>query len=193
MYEQSARQHKNCRFENRCSSDLVKQILSIIAHLTPTLSCMSLEVPFLGTKSSLTLGGKLLTCEGPAGYQGAHAGRVWETHSNSNQNDVRRRNTAQRQRSARQPYHESKERHMKQHNSTWNKRQKEHRHQWNKSGLSQNRPAVITESGRSSNWCQTLFTCYFHIKWHFQGASSRASAHQCGIWGNWQQGQWVCS
>lgn len=101
-------------------------------------------------------------------------------------------NTAQRQRSARRPI-------ANRLNATWNGTtqhgitQKEQRHQWNKSGLSQNRPAVITESGGSSNWCQALFTCYFHIKWHFQGASSRASTYQCGIWGNWQQGHRVCS
>lgn len=63
----------------------------------------------------------------------------------------------------------------------------------NTSGLSSHGPAVITESGGSSNWCQMLFTCYFQIKWHFQGQSLRVNTHQCDIWGNWKQGHWVCS
>lgn len=61
-----------------------------------------------------------------------------------------------------------------QHNLAWSdstqhrSTQKKHKGHWNTRGVSQNRPAVITENGRSSNWCQMLFACYFHIKWHFR-------------------------
>lgn len=47
--------------------------------------------------------------------------------------------------------------------------------------------------GGGSNWCQTLFTRYFQIKWHLQGQSSRVNTHQCDIWSNWKQGHRKCS
>ncbi len=161
-------------------------------HLHLLFHCMLLEVPFLGVRFFLPLGGRLLTCQHPAGYQSTQG--ECEEHSTT-QNDMTWHSMTPR--GAAQFNTIKHETIKKQHNTD---RQK----QWNNvtqhgsrqkgapASTKHTRPAVVTESGRSRNWCQKLFTRYSHIKWHFQGGS-RADTHQCGIWGNWKQGHWVCS
>lgn len=58
---------------------------------------------------------------------------------------------------------------------------------------SSNGPAGSAESGGSSDWCQMLFTGYFHIKWHLRRRSSRVNTHQRDIWSNWKQRHRECS
>lgn len=62
-------------------------------HLHLLCSSMLLEVSFLGTRFFLPLGGRLLTCQRPTGYQSAQG--ECEEH-NATQSDTTRLNTTQR-------------------------------------------------------------------------------------------------
>lgn len=160
-------------------------------HLHLLCHCMLLEVPFIRRKVLLTSGWEAVDLSASC-WLSEHTRTVWGTGHNITQNDM--------------THYDATQPNTVRHNLAWNNG-KTTQHKPTKKQATWNNVEV---DKRSTNISKTHQACSHYWKWWkaqlvskavyllfphkvtFSGGS-RADTHQCGIWGNWKQGHWVCS